>query len=649
VFFLLLLTSSAFAADGFRVTGTVRDTQGAVVARAAVSLLTAYSVVVEGAVTDAEGRFQFTRLPAGSYLLRVNMGGFAEQRRLLTLQQDLTQLEITLSPQPVLHEVTVTADPGLVEEASATSQQVNIIPSRQIQERAHSVTAQVANEEVGLAVQRTSPTMSGIFVRGLTGNKVNVFVDGFRYSTSAQRGGVNTFFNLIDANNLDTVEILRGPMSAQYGSDALGGSIQALTHTPALSSGSPFLRGSWSTFGDTATGGFGSSLLTSYAARRFGLVSSLTGHRVNTLAAPAGIDSHSAFYRFLGVPSNVFVGDRLPDTAFTQYGGMFRMNVSPSPQSQLLFHYSREQLDGGKRHDQLLGGDGNLIADLRNFMLDFFYTKFQRQRFGWLDQVSVGYSFNSQREERVNPGGNGNPTAAINHEYERTRVHGLQGYLDKKFARQDVLLGAEYYHERVTAPSFGFDPVSATSAVRRGRIPDQALYQSGGIYLQDVFEAIPQRLRLVGSVRYSAASYRARAADSPVVDGSPLWPNDSLRVSDFTFRAGAVTNITPEFSLSANVSRGFRAPHITDLGTLGLTGAGFEVAAPDVAGLGGTVGSTADANAISTGRAVTQVAPETSLAYEFGARYQHHRFHTAFAFFVNNIDEAITRQTLILP
>ncbi len=77
-------------------------------------------------------------------------------------------------------------------------------------------------------LQRTSPTMAGIFVRGLTGNKVNVFVDGVRYSTSAARGGVNTFLDLIEPTSLEGVEVLRGPNSAQYGSDALGGSVQFL-------------------------------------------------------------------------------------------------------------------------------------------------------------------------------------------------------------------------------------------------------------------------------------------------------------------------------------------------------------------------------------------------------------------------------------
>ena len=45
--------------------------------------------------------------------------------------------------------------------------------------------------------------MAGVFVRGLTGNKVNVFVDGVRYSNSAQRGGVNTFFDLVEPSSLE--------------------------------------------------------------------------------------------------------------------------------------------------------------------------------------------------------------------------------------------------------------------------------------------------------------------------------------------------------------------------------------------------------------------------------------------------------------
>jgi hemoglobin/transferrin/lactoferrin receptor protein len=326
---------------------------------------------------------------------------------------------------------------------------------------------------------------------------------------------------------------------------------------------------------------------------------------------------------------------------------MTKLDVAPGGGTHFTLHYSRSQQEGGRRYDQLLGGDGNLVADLRNLMGDFFYARWDQTPAGWFNRASLTYSFNSQREERVNQGGQGNPDASINHEYERTQVHGVQGLLDKRVQRHDLLFGAEYYHERVTAPSFGFDPVSGSSSARRGRVPDQALYQSGGAYLQDVWQAIPEKLQLTAAVRYSAASYRARAADSPVLP--PLWPDDSLRAADWTFRAGALGTPAKWVSLYANFSRGFRAPHITDLGTLGLTGSGFEVAAPDVAGLGATIGDSAAASALSTGRPVVQVEPETSMNYEGGVRFLHSKFSSNTAVFVNDIHQNITKQALILP
>jgi hemoglobin/transferrin/lactoferrin receptor protein len=138
-------------------------------------------------------------------------------------------------------------------------------------------------------------------------------------------------------------------------------------------------------------------------------------------------------------------------------------------------------------------------------------------------------------------------------------------------------------------------------------------------------------------------------SDSPIVGGTPLWPDDSLRVSDWTGRAGIVFTPLSGLSFTGNFSRGFRAPHMTDLGTLGLTGNGFEVAAPDVRGFGATVGDSATSTAVSTGRPVEQVRPERSWNYEFSARYRNTRFESEFSFFVNDIFDNIEKNALILP
>ena len=645
------LANPVFAQDATTVSGMVRDASGAVVSDASVSLVNARRAIIGTAKTDAQGKFSISDVPNGGYLLVVVSRGFAERRIAINAGQSPSEnIEVTVEPRPIVEEVTVTANQGVVESVGSVSQQVNVINELQIEERAKTITAQVANEEVGVHLQRTSSTISGIFVRGLTGNKVNVFVDGVRYSTASMRGGVNSFLNLIDQTNLQGVEILRGPNSAQYGSDAIGGSVQFLTLTPTFSSDGPVLRGKLGTYFNSADAGFGSNLATSYSRRNFGMITNFSGRRANTLRTGQEIDSHNAVTRFLGLSSDLVIDGRLPDTAFTQYGGMIKMNYAPAAGHQFIVTYARTQQDGGKRFDQLLGGDGNLIADVRNFTLDFAYARYDKVKLGWFDNFTAVYSFNSQREERVNQGGNGNPRAAINHEPERTNASGFQTFVNKQWGtRQNLLFGGEYYHEWVDAPSYGLNPVTGVFTSRRGRVPHHATFDSGGVYAQDIVDIVPNKLRFVGNIRWSAAKYKARAQESLFVANRILFPDDSLRVDDVTFRTGLVVSPVEGLSLSANVSRGFRAPHITDLGTLGLTGSGFEVAAPDVAGLGGTIGTTAGGDAVSTGLAVTQVQPETSMNYEVSARYHSRRFDTDFAFFVNDINDNIVKQALILP
>ena len=651
---LLLLFSLApisLARETGGISGSVRDESGAVVADATVSLLNAQRTIIATTNTDAQGRFSFSDIPVGSYELFVTSKGFTEQRRAITARQAAENVEITLEPGPITETVTVTAVPGTVESIESVSQQVNLINEREIEERAKSVIAQVATEEVGIHLQRTSPTVSGVFVRGLTGNKVNVFIDGIRYSTSTQRGGVSSFFNLIEPTSIQALEVLRGPNSAQYGSDSIGGSLQFLTRLPRYTPQGDNAHGRVGVFFNSADAGFGSNLSTSFATRNFGLLVNVAGHRANTLRTGHERDSHNAVTRFFNLSSDLVIDDRTPDTAFTQYGGMIKMNYSPTFGSQLTANYIRSHIDGGKRWDQLLGGDGNLVADLRNFMLDLFYLKYDNVRVGWLDSVTLTYSFNSQREERVNQGGNGNPRASINHEYERTNVHGFQAQASKLVGtRQSFLFGADYYQDRLHSPSFGVNPVTEVSTLRRPRVPDNARYDKVGAFIQDVFDVIPEKLRLIGNVRYNVASYKARTEDSPLLpNGRRLWPSDSLRVDDWTYRAGVVVTPVEGLSLLANFSRGFRAPHLTDLDTLGLTGSGFEVPANEVASRGATIGTTANSMAVSTGRPVEQTKSETSQNYEAGVRFHNRRVDTDFAFFVNDISDNIAKQALILP
>jgi hemoglobin/transferrin/lactoferrin receptor protein len=647
LFYLFLFSVSASAQD-HTLSGVVRDHHDAPVAGATISLLSGQQIVIATATTDAQGKFTVSKLASGRYEALVKARGFSPQRRAVQVPAATQQpLEIKLGIETLVAEVTVTAETGAVQDKDQVAQQVNVVTEENITQRTTAVLAQVADEEAGLSLQRTSPTIGAVLVRGLT--EVGVYIDGVRYTNSTQRGGINTFFNLNDPTSLRSVEVLRGPNTAQYGSDSLGGTAQLLTRQPQFGYAKPETHGEINTFFTSADLSFGSNALVTFGTERFGLLTNLMGRRINTLRTGGGIDSHSAITRFLGLPSDILY-TRSPDTAFTQYGGTLKLTFAPTDDQQISFHYQRGQQDGGKRFDQLLGGDGNLVADLRNLMLDFFYARYAKQGVGFFDNFSTTFSYNSQREERVNQGGNGNPAAAITHDKERTSSFGYSFFLDKQsWERNNFLFGGDIYYDHVDAPSYSFDPVTNTVTSVRPRVPHGARYILAGLYVQDGYEVVRNRLRFTGALRYNVGSYRARAADSPLVNGQPLFPDDSLRVDDFSGRFGAVATLVDGLSFAFNFSRGFRTPNITALGSTGLVGVGYQVATSDVLGLNATIGSTADQSAVSTGVAVEPLQSEVSNNYEFSLRFRNSRIDTDLTGYVIDYENTIVRQTLILP
>ena len=650
VLLTVFFTASALAqtANIASVSGVVKDQNGAFIAGARILLLNNEKRPEITSVSGVDGAFAFENLMPGDYTVRVVADGFeAETQSVQIAGSGTFTLKFVLFVGKA--KLTVTAETGRSEEIRNVPQAVNIISSNAILERATSVLAQVGAEEAGLNVQKTSPTIGAIVVRGLTGKNVVNYVDGVRYTTGAQRGGINTFFNLNEPSNFQSIEVLRGPNGAQYGSDSLGGTVNLLTRAPRFGSSEAELHGEIIPSFTSADRSFGSSASLSYGTQKLGGAVNLAGRRINTLRTANGIDSHSAVTRFLGLPSDVLY-DRNPDTGFSQYGGAFRLNYAPREDQQLAFFYQRSQQDGGKRFDQLLGGDGNLIADLRNLMLDFGYLRYVKQEFAGFDSASFTVSYNSQREERVNQGGQGNPFGDITHQYERTTTTGFSFFLDKKLPFNNMfLVGGDFYHEKVNSPAYIQNPVTGAVTISRPRVPNESRFDSFGLFIQNAWQAIPDRLRITGALRYSAAQYKVRAADSPLVGGQPLWRDDSLRAGALSGRIGAVVRVADDFRVAFNYGRGFRYPNITDLGTLGLTGDGFEVDYLSAISLGGTIGTTAGTNAVSTGLSVAKQSPEYSNNYDLSLRYQRKRFDTEFTIFRLDIDDAITKQALILP
>jgi hemoglobin/transferrin/lactoferrin receptor protein len=486
--------------------------------------------------------------------------------------------------------ITVTAEPAKPENLDLIPQRVNVIQLDLLRERTSVGFNDAFREEVGLETQRTSSFMGGIYIRGLTGNKIVVYRDGVRYSNSSGRGGVSTFFNLLDSSGIQQAEILRGPNSAQYGSDSLGGVLHVISRQPEKLS--PRLE--WSPFYSSASHTFGNSLSFTRSSDRGGIVLRGSGQRVNTLRTGAGLDSHSAITRFLNLPSRVAYS-RQPDSGFTQYGASFHTQLKQSPSADWILHYERDQQDGAKRTDQLLGGDGASRAEVANIMGDFAYLRHNHSQTAGFDLVSGSISYAAQREERINQS---RSSAPEQRQYERTRTWGLQGQAAKRILRQDLYVGGEVY----------FDHFSSTAQNTLPRIAGGSKYKSYGAYLQDSLLLWQQRLRISGALRWGGGQF------------------ESITANAWTGRIGAVLRATSWFSVHSYVSRGFRAPSLTDLGSRGLQGNGNFEALP-----------------------LQGLVPEFSDNIDLGFRLRGKGLHWELTGFRSQLSNVIVSQTLLLP
>ena len=638
-------------AGSFDVSGRVLDPSGAVVPGAQVTLFSQGRAPLRSVSTDEFGRFALVDVAAGSYELVARSTGLDTASLALSVPATAGRpLEIMLRVPTLSTTVTVTPGRGEVESAFDTAGQVNVVTRERLETRPGVILPLALREEVGVQVQQTSAHQGAVIIRGLTGQQVLHLVDSVRFNNSTFRPGPNQYFALVDPNFVERVEVARGPSSAQYGSDSLGGTVNVLPLRPYPDAAGRHFQGEFTPFFRTADLAGGGSLRLSYGKEKWSLLGGASGSRVQDLRAGQGGDSHAAARRFLGLSSGV-LGDRLQDTGFAQFAGYSRFFWNPAEGHTLSFSYMHSQQRDGRRYDRLNGGNGDLIHAFDPQVLDLFFLRYEKQRLGWLDTLSGTFSFNGQRDDRREQGGSGNPLAAIQTESNYVSAWGYQAQATAHIGtRQSVVFGGEVYDEYIDSNAERFNPATSQTTIVRGRYPDDSRYTTFGLFYQHGVEVWRGRARLQGGLRYSATNFRT-FADASLLDsnGRPLVPDFSATLHDLTFNLGGTLRLAEPVHLFGAIRRGFRAPNATDYSSVGLTSNGFEISPSQGAGAAGLLGSRADAAAVSTGRPVSSLDPEVLYSYELGFKFQRRRMTASFSGFVNDITDFITKRALLLP
>ena len=228
---ILCAFASESAAQQLSLSGTVRDNAGVI--PGATVVLNSAGAQVAMATTDESGSYRFTGLTAGTFELMFSMRGFETLVRTVTLTSDTPVVDVVLSVGRVSTSLTVTASGG---KATATRlpvandevpAQVSSIPQELIRQQGFNSVGEALQNASGVQAVRWYGAYEQYTIRGFSDPDRDSFnvvlLDGMRL-------GGNRYAT--QTNNIQSVEVLKGPSSVLYGRGAVGGTINIIRKKP---------------------------------------------------------------------------------------------------------------------------------------------------------------------------------------------------------------------------------------------------------------------------------------------------------------------------------------------------------------------------------------------------------------------------------
>lgn len=182
-----------------------------------------------GTVTDVNGKYTLTNLPKGVYLVQVSFIGYGTFNDRVDLAKTST-LNVQLQSSSIEEAEVVVTGVSKATEIKRDPVPMAAVSKTYIDQ--HSASTNVIEEIAnipGVSAVTTGPNVSKPFIHGLGYNRVVTLEDGIRQE--GQQWGDEHGIE-VDQNSIDRIEVIKGPASLSYGSDAIGGVVNMLTPPP---------------------------------------------------------------------------------------------------------------------------------------------------------------------------------------------------------------------------------------------------------------------------------------------------------------------------------------------------------------------------------------------------------------------------------
>jgi hemoglobin/transferrin/lactoferrin receptor protein len=454
----------------------------------------------------------------------------------------------------------------------------------------------------GVSVQKTSHGQGSPYIRGFTGFRNVMLIDGIRLNNSVFRDGPNQYWNTVDLFALDRIEVLKGPASVLYGSDAVGGVVSTV-----------------SDHRDRGWRGPAATLLGRYA----------DAEDSGTLRAGGGYANES--WRLRGGATWKDYGDleggsdvgRQRKTGYREQDADLRLDVDVGEDAVLTFAHQYVNVEDAWRSHRTLYGfswKGTTVGTDKRLSLDqrrnLSYVQLRSTLgAGLADSLFASLSYHLQEEDQDRIRSN-----------DRRDVSGFDAgttgmllQLEKATRSGHWVYGLDYYRDHVDSYRVDYNADGSLREVRiQGPVADDARYDLAGVYVQDSLALSPRWDVTVGA-RYTWAAASSDKVQDPVT-GARISLEDSWDALVGSIRFDYLPREDSPWRLFGGVSQAFRAPNLSDLTS-------FDIAL---------------SNELNTPS--TDLSPERFVNYEVGAKFAASDWSAQVALFYTDVRDLIVRQ-----
>ena len=234
IFSIYLLVCFALArVDGGHIEGYVFNIQGRPISDVYVVL----PELGSADVTTSNGYFRIEDIPSGTYVIKLNHISYRSRiiQNIEVYSNSTTTVDTVILESYIfdISDIAVTASRS-ERSTNRISSQINTVSENEIKARNAKTSAEVLREESGIFVQKTNHGGGSAVIRGLSSNQILIMVDGIKLNNSTYRLGNHQYLTTVDNLMASQIEVVRGPTSVLYGSDALGGVINVISKQPSL-------------------------------------------------------------------------------------------------------------------------------------------------------------------------------------------------------------------------------------------------------------------------------------------------------------------------------------------------------------------------------------------------------------------------------